>query len=543
MNQLQFTASFGPIKTIKYDFRLTFSKLKIGIQSQNSLHVNGTKEKIITADNLFHQTTPLPTFSRNVIYTVIAPPKYGLIYVDGYPEYAKEMDSFTQQDIDKGLIRYRTHQTCYSSFIDVFEFMITVPECEDIRGNINIIYNPPEELSRILSYQTREKIFVMEGGRALLNRKHFEVLFNKFNYLTLKLSFRPKNGFICNYDEVDHTQTQIDAFTLENLLLGDVYYCHYDTETESDSMHFLVLSEAATDFQYICEVLVDITLINDNAPIRIDERIFYVVKNNSKLLTTRDLQYTDPDIDSNATFIIYQKVASTNFEFCSAASGISLNQFTQEDVDQGHILLKHISEQESGKATFTVTDGFFEVTGSLEILASDAFINISEKNASVVQEGKYILITLNDLAMETNLNTNPDDIEYTVLNEPTYGVLKILRRKYNATILPRANNSTSVKNFTQLDVARERLVYWNTEVASMDKIRYRVAAKNISAEGEILIRIYPPAYWDLLQIRRNQTLYVEESTSVKISRDILEVFFHFISYAFELFVTLTIFLS
>lgn len=54
-------------------------------------------------------------------------------------------------------------------------------------------------------------------------------------------------------------------------------------------------------------------------------------------------------------------------------------------------------------------------------------------------------------------------------------------------------------------------------------LRYRITAKGISAEGEIMIRIYPPAYWDLLQIRRNKTLYVEESTSVMISRDILEV--------------------
>lgn len=487
------------------------------------MHVNGSKEKIITTENLFHQTTPLPAFARNIIYTVITPPKYGLIYVEGYPEYAKEMDSFTQQDIDKNLIHYRTHQTCYSSFIDVFEFMVTVPECEDIRGSINIIYNPPEQLSRILSYQTREKIFVMEGGRALLNRKHFEVLFNKFNYLTLKLSFRPKNGFICNYDESSSHITQIDVFTLENLLLGDVFYCHDDSETEQDSMHFLVLSEAITDFQYICEVLVDITLVNDNAPVRVDERVFHVVKNGSKILSTHDLQYEDPDIDSNSSNIIYQNVESVNFEFCSAASGIALTQFTQDDIDQGRVLLKHITEQELGKATFTVTDGLFQVSGILDIQASDPFINISEKNASVVQEGKYILIKMSDLAIETNLNTNPEDIEYTVLDEPSYGVLKVLRRKYNATVLPRANNSTSVRNFTQAEVARERLVYWNTEVASMDKIRYRVTAKNISAEGEILIRIYPPAYWDLLQIRRNQTLYVEESTSVKISRDILEV--------------------
>lgn len=58
---------------------------------------------------------------------------------------------------------------------------------------------------------------------------------------------------------------------------------------------------------------------------------------------------------------------------------------------------------------------------------------------------------------------------------------------------------------------------------SNSRNRYRVEANGISAEGEILIRIYPPAYWDLLQIRRNKTLTVEESTSVSISRDILEV--------------------
>lgn len=63
--------------------------------------------------------------------------------------------------------------------------------------------------------------------------------------------------------------------------------------------------------------------------------------------------------------------------------------------------------------------------------------------------------------------------------------------------------------------------------------RYRVTAKGISAEGEILIRIYPPAYWDLLQIRRNKTLYVEESTSVMISRDILEVRMRFFSIGFQ----------
>lgn len=141
---------------------MTFTKLRIGIHTQNSLHVNGTRETTFLQTNLFHQTTPLPTFSRNIIYTVLKPPKYGLIYVDGYPEYAKEMDSFTQQDIDKNLIKYRTHQTCYSSFVDIFEFVVSVPECDDVKGAIKIIYNPVEQLRQTLSYQTRENIMVHE---------------------------------------------------------------------------------------------------------------------------------------------------------------------------------------------------------------------------------------------------------------------------------------------------------------------------------------------------------------------------------------------
>lgn len=50
-----------------------------------------------------------------------------------------------------------------------------------------------------------------------------------------------------------------------------------------------------------------------------------------------------------------------------------------------------------------------------------------------------------------------------------------------------------------------------------------MTAKGVWTEGEILIRVYPSAYWEPLQIRRNQTLYVEESTSILISKDILEI--------------------
>lgn len=391
--------------------------------------------------------------------------------MNGYPEYAKEMDSFTQQDIDKQLIRYRTFHTCYSNFIDVFEFMVTVPECEDVFGTMKIIYNPPTALSNSLSYQTRETVYVKEGDRAQLTPRHFEVFFNKFNFLVLKLSVLPLNGVLCNVNPDSLKITQIDSFPLEKLYAGEIFYCHDDSETTRDTMQFMALSDVDKDFQYVCEVLVEVSLLNDNAPNRLEDDVFHVVRNNSKILNSIDLEYVDPDIDANATEIFYTNVASTNFRLDDIALGKAIDRFTQNDIDQGRILLTHLGGIDVGNVSFIVTDGQFYVPGALTVSASEPFIQIPEKNATVVQEGKFLLIKLNDLAIETNLNIRPDEVEYTVLSGPSYGVLRTLRRKFNGTLPMRANHTTSVQNFTQMDVARERLVYWNTDVASMEKIR------------------------------------------------------------------------
>lgn len=78
----------GQVRTAKYDFRLTFTKLKIGIEHHKDLIINGTRDTVVTCDYLMYQTTPLLTFTKNIIYTVVTPPKYGGIYATGHPTYA-----------------------------------------------------------------------------------------------------------------------------------------------------------------------------------------------------------------------------------------------------------------------------------------------------------------------------------------------------------------------------------------------------------------------------------------------------------------------
>lgn len=443
---------------------------------KNSLNINGTQETIITAHNLFYQTSPISTFSRNIIYTVLKPPAYGLLYVAGHPEYAKEQDSFTQNDLDSNKIIFRTHRTCYSSFIDEFEFIVTVAECDDVKGTIKIVYNPPEELRHAISYQTRERIQLNEGDRTLLTRRNFQIIFNKFNYLLFKLSAMPRHGMLCSLDSRSGKHKMIETFTLENLYLDDIYYCHDDSESTEDAINMLVLTDDQMDFQFVCEVIVSIYPLNDNRPYRVqtDATVFHVVRNESKMLSTQVLEYLDEDANTNRTEIQYVDVRMTNGEVYNRVANdptVAAAQFTQDDLDHGRIWLRHIGS-DAGLVTFKVTDGSFQVDGSVKVVASDPFIKIAEKNASFVQESKFIVLQLNDLSIETNLNSAPDEIEYRVLDEPKYGVLKILRRKFNGTTLPRSSNITSIRNFTQQDVERERLIYWNTAVASMEKIRF-----------------------------------------------------------------------
>lgn len=165
----------------------------------------------------------------------------------------------------------------------------------------------------------------------------------------------------------------------------------------------------------------------------------------------------------------------------------------------------------------------FEVPGVLEIEASDPFLRIVEANASIVQESRLVPITISDLSIETNLNVKPEQIEYKVIGDPSHGFLKYHRKKQNSNLTGKFNNTISLRNFTQAEIEKERIAYMNTEVASMDRFKFRVSAKGVWTEGEVMIRIYPSAYWEPLNIRRNQTLYVEESTSVTISREVLEI--------------------
>lgn len=392
------------------------------------------------------------------------------------------MDSFTQLDIDKNRIRYKTHHSSYSSFYDYLEFVVSVAECDDVVGKVTIMFTPLEDLVHKLSYQSREILKVQEGERALITKNHFEIRFNIYESLRFVVTHKPEFGTLCRYEDRDRKVMVITEFTLEQLFLNEIYYCHDDTESTQDSFDLLILSSDETDLQFVSNIDVRISLHNDNAPYRTLERIFHVMRGGIRTLNTDVLQYLDADVDTNTSNIHYLHISCNNGAFYK--SGHYVDSFTQDDIANRRIIFQHTGA-DVGTASFIVSDQLHDVNGLLEIHASDAFVSMLATNASIVQEGKFVILRNKDFVLETNLDMKLDEIYYEVIKPPAYGILMYLGRprssedsamtsassSSSSTMHYKSSNLTSLNNFTHLDIERDRLVYWNTEIASMDKLR------------------------------------------------------------------------
>lgn len=86
---LQFRAFVRDTSSGTYDFRITFTKLKITVQTHENLQVNGSKESVISMNNLLYQTEPMPSSHANIAYKLTGLPKYGLLHLNNKPIQVK----------------------------------------------------------------------------------------------------------------------------------------------------------------------------------------------------------------------------------------------------------------------------------------------------------------------------------------------------------------------------------------------------------------------------------------------------------------------
>jgi chondroitin sulfate proteoglycan 4 len=520
--QFQVSAVDAKSPTI-YDFRIIFVELRLDSVHNEEINLDGVQDGTIRATHLHYDTVPQSSAGEDIVYHIMRGTKYGsLILGDGTASGTESKlrsgDSFTQNDITNGKLRYSLNRRAYSRIHDDFTFKISTKavnngEPSNEISTFTLIHVPGPTSDPVRS--TNEKLEVVEGGQQIISSNHLHLETSRVAAVSYNITRGPRHGRI----DVLKTGTAIARanatwFDSREIASEKVVYVHDDSESKRDSFHFLAY---APDFQYLGVFHFDIILKNDNKPMRTIDRVFRVVKGGEKLLTGNDLKYEDADIDTKPEDIVYTRRGIPNGGIYNAKeSNTPLFEFTQADLNAGRVLFKHDGGDEYGKVVLLVSDGDSYANGVLEVRASPPFVELVNNSGLIVQRSVAVPLTPANLSAETNVNARPQDMKYEILEAPAYGRLEL--------------DGEKAKVFSEYDIEQGGVVYRHDGGNSLkDHFRFRVdAAGSAKAEGRFELRIFPAAYWESLIISSNRTLHVEESTSVQIGPTILKVRIYFI---------------
>lgn len=313
--------------------------------------------------------------------------------------------------MDNGRVSYILHQTTYSNFEDECHYVVTAPKCDGINGSLFISYEIDQRLKTITIGQNQENIQVVEGGRSTISRINFPITLQDFPFLYFNVTKLPKYGIICKYTYQFHEES-VTMFTLTNLNSGEIYYCHDDSESQTDDFQVLIHTKNELDFQYVAKLKVDIKLKNDNEPFTVTHKPLLVVRGATKIISKDILSYLDIDLDTTSNEIVFKNVAASNGWIYF--HGRETKEFTQEQINLNQISFKHNGQlSATGNISFVVSDGLHEESGFVNIEASKRFISLREQD--VLMKGDTS-VTLSDevVVLLINFDVNPQEIKYEV---------------------------------------------------------------------------------------------------------------------------------
>lgn len=343
-------------------------------------------------------------------------------------------------------LRYRLHRKGYSHIKDEFIFQASVPDARSSPKSLPLIHTPtPKARSEVTV--TLERLQVDEGGRHALLPSHLDLRAAVITSLVYNITHGPGHGRIEVADARGTLRRNTSFFTSSELLAEQVFYCHDDSETRRDRFNFIALSSEEEDFQFVGVFHVDVVLKNDNSPIRTVNKVFNVVTKGEKLLTGKDLMYSDADEDTKPSDIVYTRRGIPNGGLFSATDPTkAVFDFTQEDLNEGRVLFRHEGD-EYGKVGLWITDGKFFDNGVLEVKASSPYVEMVNNTQLVVQRAGSGAVTSRHLAADTNTNAGTARMVYEVVEGPGHGYLMVL---------PQAE---PLDRFSQRSVDEERLSY------------------------------------------------------------------------------------
>ena len=379
-----------------YTFLIEFVAVNIQAVRNHGLRLENVAESVITETSLMYQTFPTATPDPEIIYRLLRLPREGSLLISqaggsggigggGGKVFQKlgANSTFSQVEIQSGMLKYKLFGKPFSALQDRFSFEVATPKQTSNTQTFEIFYSPGDTSVDI----TLESCEVEEGGRKVISTKYLEIRSLDYGQFAYNVTEPPRHGWldVLAPNKVDVERKRTSYFTSAELAAARLVYHHDDSESRRDAFKFLARKTTGRSFQYEGEFHVHILLRNDQTPVRVVDKVFHVVEGGQRLLTRRDLLFTDMDIDTRPSDIKFESKATPNGELVYANEpSRRVSEFTQQDINDGRIMFRHKGSK-FGRIMIWVNDGQLWVSTELKVRASEPFVKVKNNTGLLVQ--------------------------------------------------------------------------------------------------------------------------------------------------------------
>ncbi|XP_052099756.1 chondroitin sulfate proteoglycan 4-like [Mytilus californianus] len=526
-DQFSFIVTCLKEKLAQSTIPVDITPLTITVNSPNSVKADGSKGYfLLTHDKLEAGTNNHEQPPVDIKFLITRPPAQGHLYHVSTNEYSEDMftdshilangDIFTQKDINDGLIVFKLGRKVFDTLTDFIDLRVQVPEAQSKLFRLRFQILPEQTDIKFINSPLTN---VFEGGQKAIEKDVLYLETSEYREFEYTVIDFPKHGILVTVHprSMGILERNISKFTNEDIRTFKIIYQNDDSESATDSFTFIAVpiiqstnKPTVKEHEFHGTFQIQITMRNDHYPIRLVDKVFHVVVNSDHVLTLDDLAFGDPDIDFNAMNLVYSHRGVSNGDFIFTDNKTAVYRFTQENIADGDISFRNKGTVLIGRAVMHVSDGQFVTTCLFEIQASNRYIKIVNNSGIIVKSGKFNFISSLNLSVETNIDCQPHELKFVLIEEPLYGKVE--------------KNHRDVAEFTYQDVLSQRVSYkHNGRNGFEDAFQFIVMAQNAQIQGTFPIRIITESHNHPPRIINNNLIEVQELREVEITKDYLEV--------------------
>ncbi|NXK49129.1 CSPG4 protein, partial [Chauna torquata] len=473
-------------------FSITARTLVISLEVNRGLGIFPGSRKPISQHDLKAVTNDVTSAgNRTITFMIVTSPKLGRLIRVNSDNTTQEILSFTQSMVNEGVIMYEHLDTKSADWSAEDFFMFTVsspPSALDLQVfHIVISYEITrhDRNSRLLA---NTGTVVQEGGRVLINKTNLdasnlliklpEVQRSMYEVWYQVVSLPQHGMIIVGERNVTKEKPNFSQYILNKF---GIVYVHDNSESLNDNFTFAVWlnlkSKSATKpDSEVLEEMFNITVVpvNDQAPELKTKRLHLkVLQGDMSVLGSENLKVED--LDNNPAELKYTVVSNPNNGYLAMKSNlsVSIQDFTQADVDNGRVWFVQDGSSSSGVFYFSVTDGkhrpLYKLF-SLEVIPI-ALVLVNLTNVALPQGQTSVTITNVQLSAVTNGKST--DVMYEITQPLKYGHLMI--------------GNEQVTKFEQADLYSGRLSYHLTNLTVFEEVlEFMIFTAESNLTGQVL---------------------------------------------------------